>query len=126
MIRRVYEAVNTEGLDAVTRFADPDLEFVPPTAWPDRQSLSGIETIKAMARQWIETFDHFRVVPDRLIDAGDDQVVAYVHDRGQIKGSGVEIENRFFHLWTIRDGKLIRWQSFMDESKALEAAGLSQ
>ncbi len=62
---------------------------------------------------------------EQLIDAGD-QVVVVVRDGGRLKDSGSEIWNRFVHVWTVRDGKVIRWASYGDKDAALEAVGLSE
>ena len=123
IMRRVYEAMNRGGLDAVVPFADPEIESVPPAELP-APTVKGIEAIKNLARQWVETFDDFRIEPERFIDAGD-QVVVFVRDSGRIKGSDAEIHNRFIHVWTLVDGKIIKWQTFTDESQALDAAGIT-
>jgi ketosteroid isomerase-like protein len=34
--------------------------------------------------------------------------------------------NRFFHVWTIRDGRIIRRSSHRDRNRALEAVGLRE
>jgi ketosteroid isomerase-like protein len=123
VMRRAYEAMNRAGLDAVVQFAHPDIEAVPPPELPAAPA-RGMEAVKQLARQWVETFDDFKIEPERFIDAGGDQVVVFVRDSGRIKGSGAEIHNRFVHVWTLAAGKIIKWQTFMDESRALEAAGL--
>jgi uncharacterized protein len=126
VMRRVYEAMNRGGLDAVVRFAHPDIEFVPPGDFLSAPTLRGTGPIKDLARQWVETFDDFRIEPERFIDAGEDQVVVFVRDSGRIKGSDAEIHNRFIHVWTLAAGKIIKWQTFTDQSQALEAAGLRE
>src|SRR5688572_20221537 len=94
IIRRAYEAFNRGSLDAVTAMVDPEIEFVP----PDSPRLRGVESVLAMARQWIETFDDFRVDAERFVDPGGDCVVAFVRDRGRVKGTDVEIHNQFIHV----------------------------
>jgi hypothetical protein len=32
----------------------------------------------------------------------------------------------FFHVWTVRGGKIVRHEAFFDKSSALEAAGLKR
>ena len=63
--------------------------------------------------------------PEEFHDAGE-QIVAVVRDGGRLKGTGDEVYNRFAHVWTFRAGKVIRWETFTDKAKALEAAGLSE
>ena len=126
LIRTLYERFNRGGLEAIVELADPDIEFVPPPIWPDSPTLHGTQAIIDMATTWIESFDDFRIDPERFIDAGADRVVVYVRDRGQIPGSDTEIDNAFIHVWTLRDGRIIRWRSFTEEEQALTAAGLRQ
>jgi uncharacterized protein len=125
VMRLAYEAMNRGGLEAVVEFAHPDIEFVPPADLAGTPTLRGTEPIKDFARGWVETFDDFRIEPQRFMDAGD-QVVVFVRDSGRIKGSNAGIHNRFIHVWTLTAGKIIKWQTFTDEAQALQAAGLSE
>ena len=124
-IRRLYEAVNTAGLGAAVDFAHPEIEVVPPPIWPEASGVKGLESVQEWARQWMETFDSFRAEPKRYLEAGGERVVVYVRDTGRIKGSGAEIDAQLVHVWTLRDGKIIRWEIFTDEAQALDAAGLT-
>jgi ketosteroid isomerase-like protein len=127
IVRRLYDAVNLAGLGAVTDFLHPEVEVVPPPNWPEGSALlRGRERVQEFARQWMETFEDFRVEPERYVDSGGEEVVVYVRDRGRIKGSGTEIDNRLIHVWTLTGGKVIRWQLFAEEDQALEAAGLRE
>jgi ketosteroid isomerase-like protein len=38
------------------------------------------------------------------------------------KRSGAEVDMKTFSLWTLRDGKLVRWQGYPSEEEAHEAA----
>ena len=37
------------------------------------------------------------------------------------KGSGIEVEARYAHVWTMRDGKGVRVDAYADRDAALEA-----
>ena len=43
-----------------------------------------------------------------------------------MKGSDAEVWNDLFHVWTFRDGRVLRISSHNDKRRALEAAGLSE
>ena len=126
IVRRIYDLVNTAGLQAVEDFIHPDAEVVPPPIWPEGSTLRGRDQIREFARQWMETFEEFKVEPERYVEADREGVVVYVHDHGRIKGSPTQIDNRLIHVWTLAGGKVIRWQLFTDEGQALEAAGLRE
>jgi ketosteroid isomerase-like protein len=77
-------------------------------------------------RPYWETFEAFHVEIEEVIHADEVQVVDLVRDGGRMKGSDAEVWNRFFHVWTFRDGKVVRVSIHTDRSSALEAAGLSE
>lgn len=70
-------------------------------------------------------FSEFEAHPEEIIDAGD-RVVVVVFQRGRGRASGAEVERRVGQVWTVCDGKAVRWQIFKDRSEALEAVGLSE
>jgi len=57
------------------------------------------------------------------VDADRVLLVSVEHFKGR---DGIEIEAAFAGIFTLRDGKISRWQAFWDKQKALEAAGLSE
>jgi ketosteroid isomerase-like protein len=124
IVRRIYDVVNASGLGAVGDFLHADVELVPPPL--EGATVRGREQVREMARQWMETFAEFRVEPERYLDAGAENVVVYVRDSGRVRGTNTEIDAHLIHVWTLNDGKVVRWQVFTDEGSALEAAGLSE
>jgi ketosteroid isomerase-like protein len=45
--------------------------------------------------------------------------------RGRGRGSSLEIDAQWAHVWTFRDGKATRVEGFLDPREALESVGLS-
>jgi ketosteroid isomerase-like protein len=88
--------------------------------------IRGLRPAQAALREYWEMFDHFHVEPEEVIHADEEQVVTAVRDGGRIKGSDAEVWNRFFHVWTLRDRKIVRLSIHTDRDHALRAAGLSE
>ena len=40
------------------------------------------------------------------------------------RATGLSIETRFGHIWTLREGKILSWQWFRHPEEAFRAAGL--
>ena len=57
------------------------------------------------------------------VEAFGDQVAVVVRYRARGRGSGLEVEGRESALWTIRDGKVMRYEWFQEPTDALEAVG---
>jgi ketosteroid isomerase-like protein len=59
----------------------------------------------------------------RFIDAGD-RVVAFWHEGGRGRRSGAEVTTSSTVIYTVRSGRVIEVQPYMDRSEALKAVGL--
>jgi ketosteroid isomerase-like protein len=47
---------------------------------------------------------------------------AVLRGKGSGKASGAEVERRFAQLWTVLDGKVVRFRAYADREAALRAA----
>jgi ketosteroid isomerase-like protein len=86
----------------------------------------GVEEAEKTLRENWETFEHFQVELKEVIHADEEQVVTAVRDGGRLKGSDAEVWNRFFHVWSFREGKVFRLSVHTVRDRALDAAGLSE
>ena len=60
---------------------------------------------------------------ERFIDLGDQVLVLSHFDaRGR---DGIEVRLSLAHLWTLRNGQVVRMDAFRDHHTALEAGGLT-
>jgi hypothetical protein len=72
-------------------------------------------------------FNDYRMVPEEFIDAGGEQVLVLAREGGRGKGSGIAVQtNPTGHLWTIRDGRPARLESYWERANALLAVGLEE
>jgi ketosteroid isomerase-like protein len=67
----------------------------------------------------------FNVEPERMIDAGDRVAVIEVR-RGRGAGSDVQVEQRAWVIWTLRDGRVVRAETDLAREEALKAVGLEE
>jgi uncharacterized protein len=125
IVRSTYEAMSRGDWDAVFEAAEADVELVPPNQSPASAPVSGVEEIRAWYMDQRETVGDLSVGVDELIEAGD-LIVALLRLRIRPHGGDVDFELRIAHLWTLRDGKLIRCEVFPEREQAFEAAGLSE
>jgi ketosteroid isomerase-like protein len=129
VVRRMFEAFGRGDLEGAIQLADtpPEFEFVPSGALiPDLASVQrGPEAFRQVVETFFAEFDNPRVDLHELIDAGD-QVFASFTLSGRGKHSGVEASWNPLSVYTVRNGRLVRWLGFTDRDKALEAAGLSE
>ena len=129
VVRRIFEAFDRGDIEDAIELAgtSPEFEFVPSGALiPDLASVQrGPEAFRRVAETFWAEFDDPRIELHELIDAGD-QVFTSFTLSGRGKRSGVETTWDPLSVWTVRDGRLVRWLGFTDRDAALKAAGLSE
>jgi ketosteroid isomerase-like protein len=126
LLRRLIETFNRGDVEGALAIADapPEFEFVPSGVLiPDLSGVRGPEELRRGLEFW-DQFDEPRFDVHELIDAGDQVVPASLRGRG--KQSGAEMGWDVWAVWTVREGRFVRWETFPDRDAALEAAGLSE
>jgi ketosteroid isomerase-like protein len=72
-----------------------------------------------------EAWEERRIEPEGFRDA-DDEVLVLFHEFRRGRGSGVELEAETAAVFTVREGRVLRIQGFLDRAAARNAAGLSE
>jgi ketosteroid isomerase-like protein len=104
---------------------DEDVDVVWDQGMPDTGIDRGLPAMERAMRGWLSAWDEYRWVADRFIPV-DDRVVVLFTSRGRGKGSSVEVEAHWAHIWTFRDGKATRLEGFVNQADAFEAVGLRE
>jgi len=124
--------MSQENVEIVRRFlllhVDEALTYVDPgVVWNPVEELpsQGHDAVRASLARWKAEWDDYELVPEEFVDMGD-RVVATVRLRGRGRGSGVEIDARFYEVFALRDGRIVRMDQFAERSQAVEAAELSE
>ena len=124
IVRRIYEELNSQqafpaqllSADFVADVSEVSLEV---------RELHGVDATQQAFARYFGTFDDFHVTAE-VLHADAHRVVTAIRDGGRIRGSSAEVWNRYFHAWTLRDGKVVRWSSHTERAEALKAAGLEE
>jgi ketosteroid isomerase-like protein len=121
---RIFDAYSRRDFDAALALMDPEVEAHNPPEVPEAAIHRGREAVRRDWEQTLELFDDFSVELEEYFDAGDDLLV-YLLYRGRSRGSRAEVVAPMAHVWTFRDGKVIRFRQFLDRAEARAAVGLS-
>ena len=71
-----------------------------------------------LATEW----DAFTVHPQTFHDAGD-RVIVECRYTGTFKETGKSIDAQVCHVWTVKDGKVTKFQQYADTAKLQDAMG---
>jgi ketosteroid isomerase-like protein len=128
IIRRMYERWLRNDASLFDAF-DEEIELHPDPAadWVGvDDTYRGHHGVRSYMAQVYEAFEEYRPEVEDLLDRGD-KVITLAIEHGRGRGSGARVEaRRTAHVWTMRAGKAIRLDLFLDRAKALEAAGLEE
>ena len=124
VVRSVYAALSRGDIEAALEWSAPDGEH----DWsrsigPYRGIYRGVDALRAFWTEFRDAVEDLTFDVEETIEAGPN-VVAMVRVRIRGRGSGVEAVARGPHLWTLKDGKVVRFVLFQDKAEALEAVGL--
>jgi ketosteroid isomerase-like protein len=126
VVRSGFSALAHGGVDAAAEFWHPEINWRAMEGAPDDVGeMDGIEAARRYVQDWYDMFDDFTSEIEELLDIGDDQVVAVIHNSGRAKRSGIPTELRYTALYTIQDGKMIRVREYATRTEALKAVGLA-
>jgi ketosteroid isomerase-like protein len=92
--------------------------------WPDRSVFHGLEGFTRFLSAWIEPYDEWSMDLEQILDAGGNQVVAALVQRGRLRGSTSVVGLRYGIVYTVEDGQVRGAKVYTTPEEALEAAGL--
>jgi ketosteroid isomerase-like protein len=124
IVRSNYDHLNEVG--------EPNREIYVPDLVADGSRLPGFgiyQDLDAFLAAWLEyrnTFDEWWIEVEEVLDGQGERVFAAVRDGGRMKSSRSEVRNRLFHVWELREGKIVALTVFLDRTEALEAVGLRE
>jgi ketosteroid isomerase-like protein len=108
----------------LNQFADAEIELIPlAQGLLSGNTYKGFEGTRRYWSDFSSTWSEFRIEPQEFLDAAP-QVVAVFRVKGRIHE--LEVNEIWSSLWTFRDGKVIKFQTFSTPTGALEAAGLTR
>ena len=124
-VQAAFDAYFRGDQQAMLELVAPDIVA---TQFPDQADVHdyhGHEGLVQVMTEWIGTWDDWSIEILGTREAGD-LVFVTALQRGRGKGSGAPIEGDVTFVFTLREGKIARWQMFHSEQQALEGVGLAE
>jgi ketosteroid isomerase-like protein len=121
VVQALGEAYLRGDQEAMLALVDPGVVVTQFADQPDARPYHGHDGLVQAISSWTDTWDDYSIEPRDATVFGDNVFVA-LHQRGRGRASGVELEADVFFVYTVRGGKVVRWQMFPSEKEALEAA----
>jgi ketosteroid isomerase-like protein len=119
VVRDLYAAFERRDVGAVLRGFDGDIEVYQSEALPWGGTYRGTMAAGTFFQRLAASVDA-TVTAEDFFDAGN-TVVAIARTRGRVRSNDVRFDLRSVHVWTIREGKAVGIQFYLDTPAMLAA-----
>lgn len=111
---QLYARWNEGDLTFSTAIVDPQIELVCDPLRPADSTLRGIDGWKQWIARWHEGYESMHITIDGLIPLSAEHVLALVSINATPRGAEHELEWAAAHVWTVREGRIARWETHVD------------
>jgi ketosteroid isomerase-like protein len=119
-IKDSYEALNRRDIDGTMAVLDQDAKWVEHSDLPEAGSYEGRETIRSFLENFLDSWDEFEQDIEE-VHGDEDCVLLFIRLTASGKGSGIDVQSRYAHLWLMREGRGVRVDAYYDRESALAA-----
>jgi ketosteroid isomerase-like protein len=120
-VRAFATAITRNDPDAAVTVCHPEIEFISVLA-VDGRAYVGHRGIRQYFEDIVSAWDEWRVEVHRVVSAPEGRVVIEMTMHARGRESGAPLSEFAAHIWTLRDGKLLRNQLFREPEQAARAA----
>jgi ketosteroid isomerase-like protein len=121
-LRHSYRSLNEGDLDAALEALHADAVWHESRELPRGDEVRGREAVRGFRQDFLAEWKQFHQEVEETVVAGD-RIAVLIHLTAVGRGSGVEADTRYGHVWTMRDGKGIRVDGFRDQEAARRSLG---
>lgn len=125
LVMRCFELFSRGEMEAMLQWIDPAIETIEGVELPGATRYVGHAGLAMAYEHWASQWDDFRMDVEDMIDAGNEVVMVTRH-HGRGRASGAAVQAVVAYVWTLDDGKVVRFRIFSTKAQALEAVGLRE
>ena len=94
------------------------------TYWPGSAFMGPQAVLNGVFARVGQDFDGFTVDVGRVVGCGN-TVLSEGRYRGTVKATGKRLDVQVAHVWDVRDGKIVRFQQYVDTWQVAQATGVT-
>jgi uncharacterized protein len=121
LLRSGYHRLQASGIEGIADMLDPAFEVQTAPDLPEAGIYRGREEFVQLLGSLTEPFESIRIEPELIVALSDRLVIAPVHIMGSARLSGLPLDTRVIHVWTMRGDKALRLRVFVSQAEVMEA-----
>lgn len=115
-VRAAYAAFEVGDVPAVLAVLSDDIEWIEAEGFPTAGTYRGHDAVvEGVFMPLVQDYEGFTVKPESFVAEGD-MVISVGWYEGRYKATGKVARARFAHVWTVRDGKMTRFEQIVDSA----------
>jgi len=118
-IEELYSAQQKRDIRSILMLMAEDVEIVQSTELPWGGHYTGHDGVKEFLTRLTEQIDS-QVQVERMIDAGE-KVAVVGRTVGSARKTKLEFDVPSVHIWTMREGQVVRFEPYIDNATMLAA-----
>lgn len=125
VVRGMYQAFAKGDIPTIIAALDPQVEWWEAESfiYADQNPYVGpTAVLDGVFMRIVQDWEGFKVFPKEVLDAGE-TVVGHGYYSGTYKKNGEPVRAQLAHLFTFRDGKVMKFQQYTDTAQFQKAVG---
>ena len=123
LVRGAYEAFARGDVAAARDLMDEQVEWFEAEGspwWRGRPQVGPQAVVDEVFARIPAEYDGFTIHVERFVGAGT-TVLVQARYRGRAKATGRDVDAQVAHVWDLRDGKIVRFQQYVDTAQLQSA-----
>jgi ketosteroid isomerase-like protein len=92
---------------------------------PGGNEYVGLDGFRQLWLDWLAPWTEYRTAVDEAFDCGE-RVLLLQTSSGRMEGTNREVKLSPGVVWTVRDGKIARFEVYADRTQAIKAVGMAE
>ena len=125
-IEKLYASLNERDYEAVMSHLADDIVWIVADNSPlaDQSPYRGMAAVRSGIFQRLTAgFDKLIIVTDEIFECGGGRVVALGYYYGKFSGRAEEFKAQVAHIWTVREGRMVKFQQYLDTLQIARDSG---
>jgi ketosteroid isomerase-like protein len=126
LVRGAYEAFARGDVPAVLGLFDDQIEWneAEGNPWhPGRPFIGPQEVLEGVIAKIPESWEDFSIEVDRFLTDRDTVIMLGRYRAPRAKATGRPLNAQVAHVWDLRDGKIVRFQQYVDTRQLADVLG---
>jgi uncharacterized protein len=121
VVKRLYETIEARDAEELQTVLQDDVEWIVPTTLPWGGHRHGFDEVSEGAELLRENVRSPKFERDEYIDVGDGEVMVLGRLIGEGALTGASFEAEYAHHVKVTDGRVARFQAYIDTAEILKA-----